>query len=141
LLSSTFSLFNPSLISSHSTMKQFLPVEELDTRQVLRRLLAKPVHLYKYVCQYISISSPAADPQVRYNSTNSHMQSTAPTSTLQIFHGYEFMETNDPRVICPARNVICMHPFVSAPVPLAVSDKSISVFICIGGVQGHKRMR
>ena len=39
-------------------MKQFLPVEELDTRQVLRRLLAKPVHLYKYVCQYISQGGP-----------------------------------------------------------------------------------
>jgi hypothetical protein len=45
------------LMGSHSTMKQFLPIEELETRRFLRRVLAKPENLSAHVRQYVPIIS------------------------------------------------------------------------------------
>lgn len=43
-----------SLVGSHATIKRFLPVEELETRRFLRRVLAKPENLQQHIRKYIS---------------------------------------------------------------------------------------
>ncbi|KAF7355007.1 hypothetical protein MSAN_01416200 [Mycena sanguinolenta] len=63
-----------NIIGSRSAMKQFFPVEELETRRFLRRVLAKPGDLRK------------------------HIRKTAGAVILRISHGYEVKETNDPFV-------------------------------------------
>ncbi|PFH52584.1 hypothetical protein AMATHDRAFT_74066 [Amanita thiersii Skay4041] len=61
-----------SLVGSHATIKKFIPVEELETRRFLRRVLAKPEDLA------------------------SHIRKTAGAIILRISHGYEVKENNDP---------------------------------------------
>ncbi|KAJ7873328.1 cytochrome P450 [Mycena olivaceomarginata] len=63
-----------NIIGSRSAIKQFLPIEELETRRFLRRVLAKPGDLPK------------------------HIRKTAGAIILRISHGYEVKETNDPFV-------------------------------------------
>ncbi|KAF8211494.1 cytochrome P450 [Mycena galopus ATCC 62051] len=63
-----------NIIGSRSAIKQFLPIEELETRRFLRRVLAKPNDLPK------------------------HIRKTAGAIILRISHGYEVKETNDPFV-------------------------------------------
>lgn len=41
------------LMGSHASMKQFLPVEELETRRFLRRVLAKPEDLSTHVRKWV----------------------------------------------------------------------------------------
>ncbi|KAF8897192.1 cytochrome P450 [Infundibulicybe gibba] len=61
-----------TLIGSHSIMKQFIPVEEFETRRFLRRLLTKPEDLA------------------------SHIRWTAGSIILRISHGYDVKEKDDP---------------------------------------------
>ncbi|KAJ7067957.1 cytochrome P450 [Mycena amicta] len=63
-----------SIIGSRNSMKQFYPIEELETRRFLRRVLAKPGDLPK------------------------HIRKTAGAIILRISHGYEVKENNDPFV-------------------------------------------
>ncbi|KAJ7162570.1 cytochrome P450 [Mycena crocata] len=63
-----------NIIGSRAAIKQFLPVEELETRRFLRRVLAKPNDLPK------------------------HIRKTAGAIILRISHGYEVKENNDPFV-------------------------------------------
>ncbi|KAJ7228990.1 cytochrome P450 [Mycena pura] len=63
-----------SIIGSRTSMKQFHPVEELETRRFLRRVLAKPADL------------------------PNHIRKTAGAIILRISHGYDVKENNDPFV-------------------------------------------
>ncbi|KAJ7755646.1 cytochrome P450 [Mycena maculata] len=63
-----------NIIGSRTAIKQFLPIEELETRRFLRRVLAKPGDLPK------------------------HIRKTAGAIILRISHGYEVKENNDPFV-------------------------------------------
>ncbi|KAJ7499265.1 cytochrome P450 [Mycena latifolia] len=63
-----------NIIGSRAAIKQFLPVEELETRRFLRRVLAKPGDLPK------------------------HIRKTAGSIILRISHGYQVKENNDPFV-------------------------------------------
>ncbi|KAJ6539005.1 cytochrome P450 [Mycena capillaripes] len=63
-----------NIIGSRTGIKQFLPIEELETRRFLRRVLAKPGDLPK------------------------HIRKTAGAIILRISHGYEVKEVNDPFV-------------------------------------------
>lgn len=44
-----------NLIGSASTMKQFLPAEELETRRFLRRVLTKPDDLAAHIRKYVLV--------------------------------------------------------------------------------------
>ncbi|KAF9026841.1 cytochrome P450 [Hymenopellis radicata] len=59
------------LFGNHATMKKFHPVEELETRRFLKRLLVKPTEL------------------------DAHIRKTAGAIILRISHGYEIQEEND----------------------------------------------
>lgn len=61
-----------SLVGSHATIKSFLPMEEMETRRFLQRVLAKPEDL------------------------QTHIRKTAGAIILRISHGYEVKENNDP---------------------------------------------
>ncbi|KAJ7179459.1 cytochrome P450 [Mycena filopes] len=63
-----------NIIGSRAAIKQFLPIDEEETRRFLRRVLAKPGDL------------------------NKHIRKTAGAVILRISHGYEVKETNDPFV-------------------------------------------
>ncbi|KAK7471001.1 hypothetical protein VKT23_002414 [Stygiomarasmius scandens] len=63
-----------SLIGSQATMRQYFPVEELETKRFLRRVLTKP------------------------NDLQAHIRKTAGSVILRISHGYEVKEHNDPFV-------------------------------------------
>ncbi|KAJ7937382.1 cytochrome P450 [Mycena leptocephala] len=63
-----------NIIGSRAAIRQFLPIEELETRRFLRRVLAKPGDLPK------------------------HIRKTAGAIILRISHGYEVKEVNDPFV-------------------------------------------
>ncbi|KAJ7781604.1 cytochrome P450 [Mycena metata] len=63
-----------NIIGSRAAIKQFLPIEEAETRRFLRRVLAKPGDL------------------------NKHIRKTAGAVILRISHGYEVKEINDPFV-------------------------------------------
>lgn len=61
-----------SLVGGQATLKNFLPIEEVETRRFLRRVLAKPEDL------------------------QTHIRKTAGAIILRISHGYEVKENNDP---------------------------------------------
>ncbi|KAJ6510178.1 cytochrome P450 [Mycena vitilis] len=61
-------------IGSRAAINRFLPIEEVETRRFLRRVLAKPGDLSK------------------------HIRKTAGAIILRISHGYEVKEVNDPFV-------------------------------------------
>ncbi|KAJ7477078.1 cytochrome P450 [Mycena galericulata] len=63
-----------NIIGSRTAIKQFLPIEELETRRFLRRVLSKPGDLPK------------------------HIRKTAGAIILRISHGYPVKENNDPFV-------------------------------------------
>ncbi|RDB15646.1 hypothetical protein Hypma_004027 [Hypsizygus marmoreus] len=63
-----------SVIGTRSTLKQFLPVEEIETHKFLKRVLAKP------------------------EDVAGHVRHTAGAIILRISHGYEVKENNDPFV-------------------------------------------
>ncbi|KAJ7638494.1 cytochrome P450 [Roridomyces roridus] len=63
-----------NIIGSRAAIKQFLPVEEIETHQFLRRVLAKPEDLQQ------------------------HIRKTAGAIILRISHGYVVKENNDPFV-------------------------------------------
>ena len=42
-----------SLVGSHATMRNFLPIEELETRRFLRRVLAKPEDLQTHIRKFV----------------------------------------------------------------------------------------
>lgn len=46
--------FFHSLVGSHATIKRFLPVEELETRRFLRRVLTKPEKLQTHIRKYVA---------------------------------------------------------------------------------------
>ncbi|KAJ7283455.1 cytochrome P450 [Mycena rebaudengoi] len=63
-----------NIIGSRAAIKQFLPVQDVEARRFLRRVLAKPDDLSK------------------------HVRKTAGAIILRISHGYEVKENNDPFV-------------------------------------------
>ncbi|KAG6856468.1 hypothetical protein H0H87_004047 [Tephrocybe sp. NHM501043] len=69
-----------AVIGSRASMDQFLPIEELQMRKFLRRILSQPTDLAAHI-------------------RHSHLsESTAGSIILRISHGYDVKETNDPFV-------------------------------------------
>ena len=77
------------IIGNNATVKQFLPLEELQTRQFLRRVLAKPADLPAHIRWYVRVLHYRSS--VVYNHPR-----TAGSIILRISYGYDVQDTDDP---------------------------------------------
>ncbi len=79
------------LFGNHATMKKFHPVEELETRRFLKRLLVKPMELNAHIRRYVRVFPLPLSSDI----VSIVLSRTAGAIILRISHGYEVQEEND----------------------------------------------